>query len=525
MPCVCPPRSGCGNVTFNEPESVEEAAPPDPELRAIRMFGGLQGQAIFVLGPQGHIETWSSGAEHVTGHRADEVIGRHVSMLYLAEDITAGEPNHELARAEAMGQYEAEVRRMRKDGSRFSGHLVVTTMRAAAGQTRGFVVSLRDLSGQRRAEEALRLSDERFRLMVESVKDYAIFMLDPTGRVVTWNAGAARINGYRADEIIGEHFSRFYPPAVAASGKCEYELEVATREGRFEEEGWRVRKDGTQFWASVVITALHDPGGRLVGFGKVTRDLTARRKMDEERLLLAQAEESIRLRDEFLSIASHELKTPLTALQLQLQGVHRRIVDVDPVLATRIERAVRSGQRLADLIEALLDVSRIATGRFELKRERFDLATTVHDVVERLGESAAREGSPLQVEAQLGLVGSWDRLRLEQVLTNLLANAIKYGAGRPIDVQLTAERGEVVLRVTDHGPGVPEQDLQRIFGRFERASSLRNYGGLGLGLYVARQIVEAHGGTVSAQNLPGRGAEFSVRLPLLEIQTPAPPIH
>jgi len=525
VPCAGASRPGCHNVTFNEPQGAEDPAPSNPELRAVRMFDGLREQATFILGPQGHVETWSSGAEHVTGYRAEEAIGRHVSLLYLAEDITAGEPNHELARAEAMGQYEAEVRRMRKDGSRFAGQLVVTTMRAATGQTRGFVVALRDLSDQRRAEEALRLSDERFRLLVETVKEYAIYMLDPHGRVVTWNAGAERIKGYRADEIIGEHFSRFFPAAEVASGKCERDLEVAAREGRFEEEGWRVRKDGTQFWASAVITAIHDARGHLVGFGKVTRDLTQSRKLEDERLLLAQAEESIRLRDEFLSIASHELKTPLTALQLQLQGVHRRIAAADPALASRIERAVRSGQRLADLIEALLDVSRIATGRFELKRECFDLAGMVHDVVDRLGESAAREGSPVTVTAQEGLVGSWDRLRLEQVLTNLLANAIRYGAGGTIEVTLTAEQGEVVLRVTDHGPGVPEQDLQRIFGRFERASSLRNYGGLGLGLYVARQIVEAHNGTVSATNPAGGGASFSVRLPLLECHPPAAPIH
>jgi PAS domain S-box-containing protein len=512
-------------VSANESEDLGDQGRLTSELRSVRMFDGVRDQATFLLGTQGHIETWSSGAEHVTGYRADEVIGRHVSMLYLGEDISAGEPNHELARAEAMGQYEAEVRRLRKDGSRFPGHLVVTTMRTATGQVRGFVVVVRDLSAQRRAEEALRLSDERFRMMVESVRDYAIFMLDPTGRVVTWNPGAERINGYRADEIIGEHFSRFYSEEEVRSGKCERELETAVREGRFEEEGWRVRKDGTRFWASVVITALHDQGGRLVGFAKVTRDLTQRRKMDEGRLLLAQAEESIRLRDEFLSIASHELKTPLTALQLQLQGVHRRMVDADPALASRIDRAVRSGQRLADLIEALLDVSRIATGRFELKRECFDLGATVHDVVERLAENAAREGSPLQVNAAPGLVGSWDRLRLEQVLVNLLSNAIKYGAGGPVEVTASAEQGEAVLRVTDHGPGVPEQDLQRIFGRFERASSLRNYGGLGLGLYVARQIVEAHGGTVSAHNLSAGGACFSVRLPLLGCEPGAAPIH
>jgi PAS domain S-box-containing protein len=300
------------------------------------------------------------------------------------------------------------------------------------------------------------MSDERFRLMVDSVKDYAIFMLDPGGHVVTWNEGAERIKGYRADEIIGEHFSRFYPEPEASSGKCDGELETAAAQGRFEEEGWRLRKDGTRFWANVVITALRDPAGRLVGFAKVTRDLTERRRLEEERLHLAQAEESIRLRDEFLSIASHELKTPLTALQLQLQNMQKKIAALDDSLAPRITRAVRSGQRLADLIEALLDVSRIATGRFELRRECFALGAAAGEVVERLQDTAAKEGCSVTLQAAPDLVGFWDRLRVEQVLTNLLANAIKYGAGSPVSVIVRADGRDAEMEVTDGGPGIPE---------------------------------------------------------------------
>jgi len=488
------------------------------------MFDGLRDQATFILGPGGHIETWSAGAQHVTGYPADQAIGKHVSLLYASEDIVSGTPNHELARAEQLQQIQGEVRRQRRDGSRFTGHQVVTVMRSQMGAVRGFVVVLRDLTERRRAAEALRRSDERFRLMVDSVKDYAIFMLDPGGHVVTWNEGAERIKGYRADEIIGVHFSRFYPEPEASSGKCDGELETAAAQGRFEEEGWRLRKDGTRFWANVVITALRDPAGRLVGFAKVTRDLTERRRLEEERLHLAQAEESIRLRDEFLSIASHELKTPLTALQLQLQNMQKKIAALDDSLAPRITRAVRSGQRLADLIEALLDVSRIATGRFELRRECFALGAAAGEVVERLQDTAAKEGCTVTLQAAPDLVGFWDRLRVEQVLTNLLANAIKYGAGSPVSVIVRADGRDAEMEVTDGGPGIPEDDLHRIFGRFERASSLRNYGGLGLGLYVARQIIEAHGGTVTARNLPDRGARFVVRLPRLDCPPARPPV-
>ena len=497
-------------------EHGEERGPTTAEVRALRLFDGLADQATFILGAQGHIENWSAGAEAVTGHSSEDAIGKHFSLLYPADEVAAGEPNHDLARAEQLQQVQADVRRIRKNGTRFTAHQVVTVMRARSGALRGFVVVLRDLSERRRAAEALHLSDQRFRLMVESVKDYAIFMLDPTGHIVTWNEGAERINGWRASEIIGQHFSRFYPEPEASNGKCEQELHIAASEGRFEEEGWRIRKDGTRFWASVVITALRDPAGRLVGFVKVSRDLTQRRRLDEERLLLAQAEESIRLRDEFLSIASHELKTPLTALQLQLQNLQKKLPAVDESLSPRIARAVRSGQRLADLIEALLDVSRIATGRFQLHPECFDLGIAVRDVVDRWRDSAAKEGCALEVECDAELLGAWDRLRVEQVLTNLLSNAIKYGAGKPILVTAHLAGEEVLLTVTDSGPGVPEKDLKRIFDRFERASSMRNYGGLGLGLYVARQIADAHGGSVSAQNLPEGGARFVVRLPRVE---------
>jgi PAS domain S-box-containing protein len=513
MACPGAPSRPRSKLMPDDTDPPDQDGPSTAEIRALRLVDGLRDQATFMLGPHGHIETWSVGAQHVTGYLGDEVIGKHVSLLFVPEEVKRGEPNHELAAAEAQGQFQAEVWRVRKDGSRFPAHVVVTAMRAATGHVRGFVMVLRDLTEQHRVDEVLRRSDERFRLMVESVKDYAIFMLDPRGRVVTWNAGAERIEGYRASEIIGEPSSRFHTEVEVRTGKCQRDLDRAAEEGRYEEEGWRVRRDGNQFWANEITTALREPDGRLIGFAIVIRDLTQRRKLDDERLRLAQAEEAIRLRDEFLSIASHELKTPLTALQLQVQGLEKKVAAIDPALGVRLGRAARSGQRLADLIEALLDVSRIATGRFELRRQRFDLGEAVREVVERLRESARRDGCELILSVEDGLEGLWDRPRVEQVLNNLLTNAIRYGAGAPIEITLTAEGGEAVLRVRDNGPGIPEQDLKRIFGRFERASSMRNYGGLGLGLYVARQLIEAHGGTVSAQNPPSGGACFTVRLP------------
>src|SRR6185436_1086515 len=355
--------------------------------------------------------------------------------------------------------------------------------------------------------------DERFRALVSSVKDYAIFMLDPSGKIETWNAGAERTKGYLAEEIIGQHMSRFYTPEDLARGLPAKLLAQAIRDGRVESEGWRVRKDGTRFWADVVITALVDDAGRLIGFAKVTRDLTERLHAQEEQLRLAHAEEAVRLRDEFLSIAAHELRTPLSALQLQLQGLLERPEGIESRIRAKLERACRSGDRMVTLVDALLDVSRITTGSFNLNPSRFDLAVAVKDVVERFREHAARAASTVAVRSEPGLEGRWDRLRIEQVVTNLLTNALKYAAGTPVEIVLSGTEQDVTLTMSDEGPGIPESEKERVFLRFERAAPMRNFGGLGLGLYVVRQITEAHGGEISLASDRPRGAQFLIRLP------------
>ena len=478
------------------------------------LLDSIAGYAIFMIGVDGEIESWNRGGEALFGYTPDEVVGKHFRLIFPESEKHLADLELENARKYGVSQLEGW--RCRKDGECFWAHGTMTAIRDESGEIAGFAKITHDLSEKMASEKKARIGEERFRLMVESVRDYAIFMLDPTGHIATWNAGAERIKGYKAEEIVGQHFSKFYPEVDKAWDKPGYELKVAAKEGRFEDEGWRVRKDGSQFWANVIITALRDPeSGKLVGFGKVTRDLTDRRKNEEQRVRLAQAEEAVRLRDEFLSIASHELKTPLTALQLQLQMLEQRMQELDENLAHRVSRATRSGERLADLVEALLDVSRIATGKFDLQRETVELGAAVREVVERLRESASSVNCDVTVIGDAPVSGSWDRLRVEQVVTNLLANAFKYGAGSRVEVTWGRDKGEAVLRVRDHGPGVPPADLDRIFGRFERAASMRHYGGMGLGLYVTREIVNTHGGTVSAANVPGGGAEFTVRLPAL----------
>jgi PAS domain S-box-containing protein len=384
----------------------------------------------------------------------------------------------------------------------------------AHGRPDGAVLVFRDVSAERAAEEALRQSEEKLRSMIASVRDYAFYMLDPSGRVASWNPGAERIKGYRPEEILGQPFSRFFTADDIAQDKPARQLEIATREGRFEDEAWRVRKDGSLFWANVVMTPVRDPSNRLVGFVKITRDLTERRKSEQERLRLAQAAEAVRLRDEFLSIASHELKTPLTALQLQLLNLSDQFLRSDDKIEKSMDRARRLAGRLNQLIDALLDVSRIATGKLTLNFEPFDLGDAAREVAERLRESASAAGCELSLKVGGQIRGRWDRLRIEQVLMNLLANSLKYAAGQPIELSLGCEAETAIVEVRDRGPGIPEGELSRIFERFERATSAHHYGGMGLGLYVARQIAEAHNGTIVGSNLADGGACFTVRLPL-----------
>jgi PAS domain S-box-containing protein len=368
---------------------------------------------------------------------------------------------------------------------------------------------------EQRQKKSLDLA-ERLRLVVESVRDYAIFMLDADGRVATWNPGAELTKGYRPDEIIGRHIETFYTPEDRAAGLPRQLLAAAVRDGRVENEGWRQRKDGSRFWADVVITALRDPDGGLLGFAKVTRDLTERRLADEERVKLARAEESVRLRDEFLSIASHELKTPLTALKIQLDGLKAHVPATDERTCRSVERAVRSADRLRHLVDSLFDVSRISAGRLSLSLRELDLGHALKSHVEDLRYAAERAGCTLSVTTVPGIRGCWDQVRLEQVVTNVFENATKYGAGTPLSVSLDLDlaSAEAVIEIADRGPGIPEDDLVRIFERFERASPIRHFGGLGLGLYVSRRIVEAHGGSIKASNRSGGGSCFTIRLPV-----------
>src|SRR5690348_4520075 len=256
------------------------------------LIENLRDYAIFTMDTQGRVASWNAEAERIEGYREEEILGKHFSVFYTQEDLRARKPWADLESVIREGQLETESWRARKDGSRFWANVVITALRDAQGTLGGFGSVVRDFSDRKRAEEALHLSEEQFRLLVEGVQDYAIFMLDPEGRISSWNQGAQQIKGYKAAEIVGKHFSIFYPEEDLRRGKPAWELEVAKRVGRFEDYGWRLRKDGARFWANVIITALRDPQGDLYGFAKVTRDITDRREAEQA---LRSSEERFRL--------------------------------------------------------------------------------------------------------------------------------------------------------------------------------------------------------------------------------------
>lgn len=382
------------------------------------------------------------------------------------------------------------------------------------------------------SEQALRASEEQFRLLVTSVRDYAIFMLDPEGHIVSWNTGAQLIKGYAAAEILGQHFSIFYPPADLAAGKPTRELEIAVREGVYQEEGWRVRKDGSLFWASVVITALFDADGTLQGFGKVTRDLTERKRADDAqqqlraqelqltRMELAreQAEANVRLRDAFLSETAHELRTPVTAVLGFAELLQRRLdrAEFTPErVAKPVQAVILQAQRLNRLTTLLLDLPRLEQGKRVLARVPMELDHAVAQVAHELQLLSERHTIALDLPT-LPVIIEGDTLRVEQVIYNLVQNAIKYSpAGSSITVALCADGPDAVLTVRDAGMGIPAADLPHVFDRFYRATNSvsASISGFGIGLSLVKEVVELHGGTVTVQSSVGQGTTVRVALP------------
>ena len=372
---------------------------------------------------------------------------------------------------------------------------------------------------------------ELFRLLVQSVKDYAIFMLDPEGHIISWNAGAQRLKGWASHEIIGKHFSTFYPEEDIINEKPRRELETALRDGVVEDEGWRVRKDGTRFFANVIITAVYDAEQNLRGFAKVTRDISERRRAEELRRAMIEqrearlraeeesraAQASSRAKDAFLMTLSHELRTPLTSIL----GWARLLPTLDPndeAFRPALEAVARAAMLQSRLLEDVLDTSRIVSGKLRLTPEPSRVASLIHDAVESVRTAVTAKEVDLRVHVSddAGIIDV-DPTRFQQVIWNLLTNAVKFTpAHGGVTLEARREGRMLIVTVTDTGEGISRDFLPHIFEPFRQADSSqsRSHGGLGLGLSIVRYIVEAHGGKIFASSEgTDRGAMFRVELP------------
>jgi len=497
-------------------DAQAEGAERAPELpaateRFLRLLvGDVEDYAIFLLDPTGRVASWNAGARRINRYDRAEILGRHFSCFYPAEAVARGWPDYELRMAAQHGRFTDEGWRLRKDGSRFWASIVITALRPSDAMGAGFLQITRDLTERRQAEAAIKHSEERLRLLIEGVREYAIFLLSPEGMVASWNSGAQRINCYESTEIIGRHVSCLYPSDAVSSGRPDWLLRTAAKEGSVEDEGWLLRKDGTTFWADVVITALPGGEGKNHGFVQIIRDLTDRRKVEE----LLQAD---RQKNEFLALLTHELRNPLAPIRNALHVLAQPAVDASMAAQVR-DIAWRQVDHMSRLLDDLLDVTQIAQGRIELRRGLVDarkiLTLSVEDAASLLTERRHQlmldlPREPLWVYA--------DPARLEQVFTNLLINAAKYtDPGGKITVAARKEGRHVVTRFTDTGIGIDPLMAASIFDLFVQGERRmdQSAGGAGIGLTLVRRLVELHEGTVEMMSAGrGKGSEFVVNLP------------
>jgi PAS domain S-box-containing protein len=451
---------------------------------------------IFTLDTGGHVASWNAGAERIKGYRADEIMGKHFSTFYPPEDIAAGKPDNELRTAIAEGRLEDEGWRLRKDGSRFWANVVITALFDETGELRGFGKVTRDMTERRRAEEALRTSEERFRLLVQGVPDYGIFTLDTGGHVASWNAGAQRIKGYRADEILGKHFSTFYPPEDIAAGKPDNELRTAIAEGRLEDEGWRLRKDGSRFWANVVITALFDETGELRGFGKVTRDMTERRRAEEalterRRLLthLVEAQEMERRRIAW-DVHDDSIQS-MVAVGMRLQLLAGRLPAEHAPALHQLDETVRGTiGRLRNLIFRLRPPGIDRHGLEEALSSYLNQVVSGWGLKHSLRNDLAHEPSPEVATT------------IFRICQEALTNVRKHSRATAVDVTLSSVDNGVLVRVVDNGIGAGEPLDRRVSeGHF--------------GLAEMRERAEIAGGWWTMRGEPAIGTTVEFWLPVL----------
>lgn len=508
-------------------QRLKNAGTDDGDYRLL--VESITDYAIYMLDRTGHVVSWNPGAQRFKGYSADEIIGLHFSRFYRQEDRDDGLPERALRIAAAEGSLEAEGWRIRKNGEAFWAHVVIDPVRNADGELIGFAKITRDLTERAEAEATLKRSEEQFRLLVQSVTDYAIYMLDRDGLVTSWNPGAMRIKGYAPAEIIGEHFSRFYTDEDRAKGEPARALETAVREGRFAKEGWRQRKDGTRFWASVVIDPIRD-GGQLIGFAKITRDLTereaAQRELEKAREALFQSQKMDAI-GQLTGGVAHDFNNLLMATLSSLELLRKRLPN-DVQAHRLLDNAVEGARRGATLTQRMLAFAR----RQDLNLVRVEIPSLVQGMSElfkrALGPAIRIDiRFPPQLEPVIADVN-----QLEMALLNLVVNARDaIGEGGHILIEadhelvgLGASSGlapgrYVKLNVTDDGAGMDAETLERAKEPFFTTKGVGK--GTGLGLSMVHGLAEQSGGRFDLSSMAGQGTTATLWLPVAAEEAPA----
>jgi PAS domain S-box-containing protein len=462
--------------------------------------------AVHVVDAAGRMLFCNAALVRMTGYTREELLARPSPPFYKSEGGPL--PHGEAVRS----PLETDLRR--QDGTRLPVELVVTDF-VLDQRFVGHAVVVRDLSERRQAVETLRQSEERFRLLVESVEDYAIFMLDPRGYITSWNPGAERIKGYPAEAIIGRHFSRFYPPEDVEQGKPSRALEHAATFGHYVDEGWRLRRDGTRFWAAVALTTLRDAMGALRGFGKVTRDLTEQRRVEQE----LRRTEQLALLGRLAAGVSHELRTPLNTVFLHVDLLDEELRQPTPEGQTLMRESVatlkHAVSRLNELVQDYLSLARLAS----LQREREDFGLFLTEYGHEIEGALRHQGITLRLDglAHLGPV-ALHRNTFRRVLDNLLQNAVDaMSSGGTLTMRGRRMHTQIVLDICDTGEGISPEHQAQVFEPLYTTKPE----GTGLGLYLVREIVAAHEGHIAMQSDVGSGTTITVTLPCLEgEQTP-----
>jgi PAS domain S-box-containing protein len=488
-----------------------------------RMIEEVSDYAIILLDCDGYVRNWNKGAEAIKLYRESEIVGRHFSLFYFPEDQQSGLPERLIGEAAANGRAHHEGWRRRKDGSRFWGSITITALHGEEDEIIGFTKVTRDLTDKKLAEDRLLLSEERYHRMIAEVQDYAIILMDEQGHIQNWNAGAERIKGYTAAEIVGKRFEIFYTPEDRETRLPDSLLDQAREHGRAVHEGWRLRKDGSKFWGSIAITALHDKDNNIIGFSKVTRDLTEK-KLAEERLIAYTAELEARNSEleQFAYVASHDLQEPLRKIRTFTELI-RDNYENEQFVRRYFDKLDISAARMAELIRSLLNFSRLT--KIADAKDTVDLNVVLDEVLQDMELLVREKNADIRF---FGLpVVSGHHIQLVQLFSNLLGNALKFCENRPRVEILSAnvgraavpDKGELLheryyeLIFRDNGIGFEQQYADLIFSLFQRLHEREDFEGTGIGLALCRKIVQNHEGFIVAESEPGKGAAFKIYLP------------